>query len=130
MCLYLKGKTIINRKLLGEPNSKGLYSGYKFFYKDTLTDIASPFYPHTWERGWNVSSRLNKKLNVTEKMDKIVYAGFHIFVNRADALQESKSRTSGIIIRKVWFKLEDVVATGVYTYYDNVVVMKLYARFD
>ncbi len=133
MCLSIDPCIIINKKLLGKPNSKGLYSEYKVFrrgFSDKLR-ITSPYKYHVWTAGWNFSDRVNSTVTYKELKDCSITSGFHIFVNRSSAKQEANDWGSeDHFTRKVWFNLEDVVATGTFCSDKNIVVTKLYARFD
>jgi hypothetical protein len=130
MCLNLMGKETINKRLLGKPNSKGLYSGYKVFNKfDGL--INSLYYGHHWRHGWNESTRICKYITPNEKASEQVDLGFHIFLNKQDALDMIPDGCT-IICRKVYFKLDNVIATGTWGEGDELcaVVKKLFVRFD
>jgi hypothetical protein len=143
MCLSLVGGIVIDKTLLGKPNSKGLYSGYKVF--DNYAAVPnSIFYGHLWKRGWNNSSRIctydrhiQANLITKEEQEKgRIWQGFHIFLNKKDAVETKNSRIhdlSVLICRKVYFKLDDVVATGGWDQHTTIkcaVVTKLFVRFD
>jgi hypothetical protein len=83
MCLNLiQGAAIIDLNLLGKPNSKGLYSGYKVFssYPPTTRSL---YFDFKWKHGWNESSRsrMIDEATITPSEEKLrcVHYGFHIF---------------------------------------------------
>jgi hypothetical protein len=130
MCLKFNGNHEINKSLLGKPNSKGLYSGYKVFNKWWDGSCTSVYYGFKWRQGWNESSRVWSCITPNEKASERIDLGFHIFLNKKDALTVTIGNC-GVICRKVYFKLEDVIATGTWDLGDErcVVVKKLFARF-
>jgi hypothetical protein len=91
---------------------------------------SSVYYGFKWRYGWNESSRVWSCITPNEKASERIDLGFHIFLNKKDALTVTIGNC-GVICRKVYFKLEDVIATGTWDLGDErcVVVKKLFARF-
>jgi hypothetical protein len=138
MCLKLIDGKVMDKELLGKPNSKGLYSGYKVFTKpptafsaDSGYKADSVYHSFKWRHGWNESYRNDPYLNFHEEMTGSVQFGFHIFLNKKDALSILPQHYKAFC-RKVYFKLSDVIATGTWDSNNErcVVVERLFARFD
>jgi hypothetical protein len=135
MCLKLIAGKVMDKELLGKPNSKGLYSGYKVFTKlmagDCVYKADSVYHSFKWRHGWNESCRNDPYINTHEEMTGQVNSGFHIFLNKKDALSILPDHYKAFC-RKVYFKLNDVIATGTWDTNKElcVVVERLFARFD
>ena len=104
--------------------------GYLVAYKNVNQHGMSPFqYSHTFVVGENQSSRSCAELTKREDKGEWVIEGFHLFVNKDDAIKSAVRWHDKTI--KVYFKPEDVVATGVWednTSCQNVVVTKLIVK--
>jgi hypothetical protein len=59
-----------------------------------------------WRQGWNESSRVWSRITPNEKASERIDLGFHIFLNKKDALTVTIGNC-GAICRKVYFKLEE-----------------------
>jgi hypothetical protein len=137
MCLVLDISKDVNIRrmtiVLNRTNSKGLIEGYKAFRKDfynnnKIISLYKNFY--TWKyRGWNYSKRASNILTADESRSRKIFNGFHSFLNKKDALME-KDWYTDVIIRKVWFKPEHLIAVGVFNQAISMVTTDLYVRFD
>jgi len=113
---------------LPEIDKDGYYKAYKVIENKNI----SLYNNFTYKIGWNQSSRKTKELTFDETY--LVEKGFHLFLNKCDAINECGrlanecGRLAKVI--EVYFKRENVVATGFWNiqYIKNVVVTKLLIR--
>ena len=134
MCLQIRRKTQRNemkRKYLekNKPNAKGYIVGYKTF--KTYGDRLISFY-----RGDNVykglfeSDRHSKTLTHEEQISREISYGCHFFLTPEDAKTDidsspMTSSETNYVIRKIYFKPEDLVAVGRFNIWcDSGVVMQ------
>jgi len=115
---------IDNTVKIPKPNKEGYCVGYKSIRKDNR----SSWRLFKYNKGVNVSDRPYQELTNEEKITNRISQGILVFLNLEEARVEAKHWREKVI--KVYFKPEDVVATGTYTSYNtilskNAVVMKV-----
>lgn len=114
-------------------NNKGFLLGYKIFRKDKNGAIRSIYIKtkKTWKQGWNHSSRKNPRLTKFECETSEVNKGYHIFLNKNDAIRDMTAFFGrGYFVRQVCGKESDLVSLGDFCHYPSAVFTKLYVRFD
>lgn len=118
---------IINRRVkLPKVDKDGYYKGYKV----VRSNNRSIFEYFLYKIGENKSGRKSITLNALEEVNKVIEKGFHLFLNKRDAIFEKEGRWDYKII-EVFFKKENVVATGYWekeNTEENVVVTKLMVK--
>ncbi len=141
MCLEICRNKSVNTKkiknLIKTNSENGLVFGYKHFRKNRKTGTITSTYSSSfiWQPSWNFSSRCIKRINEDELYDGEVNRGFHIFLNKKDALWDmhdfcETNPNFKYFVRKVWFKPEDLVAVGDFAGMPSAVIDSLYVRFD
>jgi hypothetical protein len=142
MCLEISINNGVNtkrvNKLIKTVNKNGLIAGYKHFRRSLSrgTIRSSYFSEYQWHAGL-VDSGRSKGIYVHEYNYREINHGFHIFLNKKDALWDMHdvigrniNSDHKLFVRKVWFKPEDLVAVGKFYRTPSAVVTKLYVRFD
>jgi len=121
--------------------------GYCVGYKIVMYNNSSFFFDHfKYKLGLNVSGRVSKELVPYETINQQVDAGLHIFLDLKETKKEFRARNYKYFrfcplnlfslyrdekIIKVYFKPEDVIATGFYFIgcnSKNAVVMQLFIK--
>jgi len=119
MCLKID-----NTISLPKVDEDGYYKGYKVIYPNNYSILRGYLY----QMGLNQSSRKNVNLYTSEKNYKLIDLGFHLFLNYKSAKILASYQKSGAKVIEVYFKQEDIVATGKWSSYRNVVVTKLLVK--
>ena len=94
-----------------ESNRSELTGEYRKAYKILTMDNCSPIvYPSTpYKLGENISNRSSKDLTVEEKATRKAHKGFHLLLNKKDAL---RFRSLDEKLIEIFYKDKDVVSYG------------------
>jgi hypothetical protein len=117
---------------ISEKHKPELIGEYRMAYKILMIDNSSPivYPPILYKLGENISNRSSKVLTTEEEFTKKIHKGFHLLLDKKDAL---RFRALGEKMIEASYKDEDVVSYG-YTSLDkidkaySVVVTKLHIR--
>lgn len=116
----------INKSVkLPKVNEEGYCVGYKLLLRGT--NRASFRNDFIYRKGINVSDRPSKELTDEEKTLASISKGIHVFLNFKNT-KDLSIRYNGDKIIEVYFKPEDVVATGTFGARHCVVVLKVLVK--
>jgi hypothetical protein len=134
MCLLIRQKTQRNKVkqvylMSNNLHAKDMIIGYKTFKKDG--DQLCTFYKRKFvSKGLIKSDRASKSLTFYEKQEGYIEHGCHFFLTLEDAKRDLASHLmlygdKRSVIRKIYFKPEDLVAVGCFNRWcDSGVVMQ------